>query len=73
MLIGPHLAGEWTPKQVWATGFVKTYASSLTTAVETYSTDNCAVQTEIEKPVDAQEMFFNFLTRKSGQSIGSHA
>jgi hypothetical protein len=37
MIIGPNHAGEWTPEQVWATGFFKTYASSLTAlSVEKY-------------------------------------
>jgi hypothetical protein len=70
MLIGPNLAGEWMPGQVWATGFVETYASSLTAlAVEKYPIDNCAAQTELEQPADAQEMVFEFLTHKLIQSI----
>lgn len=28
-LIGPNLAGIWTPEQVWDTGFVQTYTTSL--------------------------------------------
>ena len=61
MLIGPNLAGEWTPEQVWATGFVETYASSLTTlAVEKYLIDNCAAQTEMKSLWMPKKWFSNF-------------
>ena len=37
MLIGPNLAGTWTPESVWDTGFATTYSSSLSAlAVEQY-------------------------------------
>ena len=29
MLIGPNLATNWTPEQVWNTGFVDSYANNL--------------------------------------------
>jgi hypothetical protein len=70
MLIGPNLAGTWAPEDVWNTGFVKTYDSSISAlAVEKYPTDNCAAQFGIGQPVDAQTVFPNFLTHKSGQNI----
>lgn len=29
LLIGPNIANQWTPEQVWNTGFVETYSSNL--------------------------------------------
>ena len=70
MLIGPSLAGGWTLENFWATGFVKTYASSLTAlAVEKYPIDNCAVQTRTTQPAGTAEPVDTFLTHKLGQSI----
>jgi hypothetical protein len=70
MLIGPNLAGMWPPEEIWSTGFVKTYDSSLTAlAIEKYPTDNCAAQFGIGKPVIAQDAFPEFLTHTSGQNI----
>lgn len=70
MLIGPNIAGTWTPEQVWNTGFVQTYSSSLSAlAVEKYPTDNCAAQFGIGQPVNAQDIFPNFLNHTSGQNI----
>lgn len=39
MLIGPNLAtGDWTPEQIWDTGFVDTYSANLAfLAVEQYA------------------------------------
>lgn len=70
MLIGPNLAGQWTPEEVWDTGLVKTYDTSLSAlAVEHYPTDNCAAQFGIGTPVDAQATFPDFLTHASGKKI----
>jgi len=70
MLIGPNLAGQWKPEDIWNTNFVSTYTSSLSAlAVEDYPNNNCAAQFGLGTPVDAQTTFPSFLTHKSGQGI----
>ncbi|KAF7974612.1 hypothetical protein HWV62_11580 [Athelia sp. TMB] len=70
MLIGPNLAGTWTPESVWDTGFATTYSSSLSAlAVEHYPTDNCAATFGIGAPVDPQTAFPDFLNHTSGKNI----
>lgn len=70
MLIGPNLAGQWTPQEVWDTGFVKTYQTSISAlAVEHYPTDNCQAAFGIGTAVDPQTVFPTFLTHTAGQKI----
>ncbi|EGN92294.1 glycoside hydrolase family 79 protein [Serpula lacrymans var. lacrymans S7.3] len=69
-LIGPSVSGTWTPEDVWNTGFVPSYSSSLgALAVEHYPTDNCYAEYGIGQPVDPQTVFPQFLTHASGQGL----
>ncbi|KAF5353264.1 hypothetical protein D9756_008029 [Leucocoprinus leucothites] len=72
LLIGPNVATQWTPEQVWDTGFVNDYSQNLVSlAVERYPSDNCFAQYGVGTPRDPQEMFPTYLTHASGQSIVS--
>ncbi|KAH7913618.1 glycoside hydrolase family 79 protein [Hygrophoropsis aurantiaca] len=72
LLIGPNLAGVWTPEEVWDTGFVNDYSQHLSAlAVERYPTDNCYAQFGVGTPRTGQEMFPTYLTHTSGQHIVS--
>ncbi|KAH7928005.1 glycoside hydrolase family 79 protein [Leucogyrophana mollusca] len=72
LLIGPNLAGVWTPEDVWNTGFVNDYSQQLSAlAVERYPTDNCYAQFGVGTPRTGQEMFADYLTHTSGQHIVS--
>ncbi|KAJ7645164.1 glycoside hydrolase family 79 protein [Mycena polygramma] len=62
-LIGPSLAGTWTPESVWDTGFVDKFASSLgALSVEHYPIDNCFARYGVGTLHDPQTIFPNFLT-----------
>ncbi|KAG0694605.1 glycoside hydrolase family 79 protein [Suillus ampliporus] len=54
LLIGPNLAGVWSPTDMWQTG---------------YPTDNCYAEFGIGTPRNGQEMFPDFLTHQSGIQI----
>ncbi|KAJ3981054.1 glycoside hydrolase family 79 protein [Lentinula detonsa] len=71
VLIAPNIAtGDWTPENVWDTGFVDVLDTSLAyLAVEHYPTDNCFAQFGIGTPHDAQTIFPTFLNHTSGQSF----
>ncbi|PPQ83810.1 hypothetical protein CVT25_001025 [Psilocybe cyanescens] len=71
LLIGPSVStGRWTPEQVWNTGFVDSYSSSLAyLSVEHYPTDNCYAQYGVGTPRDPQSIFPSYLTHTAGQSI----
>ncbi|KAJ3829651.1 glycoside hydrolase family 79 protein [Lentinula raphanica] len=71
VLIAPNIAtGDWTPENVWDTGFVDVLDTSLAyLAVEHYPTDNCFAQFGIGTPRDAQTIFPTFLNHTSGQSF----
>lgn len=70
MLIGPNLAGTWTPEDVWNTGFAETYKSSLSAlAVERYPTDNCFSRYGYGTYRDPQQEFASYMTHASGQNI----
>ncbi|KAJ3568101.1 hypothetical protein NP233_g5936 [Leucocoprinus birnbaumii] len=73
LLIGPNIATEWTPEQVWDTGFVSDYSSNLAyLAVERYPSDNCFAEYGIGTPRDPQQMFPTYLTHQAGQTIVSN-
>ncbi|KAI0791077.1 glycoside hydrolase family 79 protein [Abortiporus biennis] len=69
MLIGPNIeALNWTPQQVWDTGFADKYADQLAAfAVEHYPTDNCAAiyGGNVQVP---QEIFGNYLAHSGSLS-----
>ncbi|KAF5329457.1 hypothetical protein D9619_009103 [Psilocybe cf. subviscida] len=71
ILIGPNVnSGNWSPEQVWNTGFVDTFSSNLGyLAVEHYPTDNCFAQFGVGTPRDPQTMFPTFLNHTAGQNI----
>ncbi|KIM79709.1 glycoside hydrolase family 79 protein [Piloderma croceum F 1598] len=70
MLIGPNLAGTWTPEMIWDTGFQNTYQSELSAlAVERYPTDNCFSRYGYGVFHDAQQEFANYMTHASAQNI----
>ncbi|KAF8893584.1 hypothetical protein BD779DRAFT_1669853 [Infundibulicybe gibba] len=71
MLIGPSLAtGDWIPEQVWDTGFIPAYSSSLSAlAVEHYPNNNCFAQFGIGAPKNSQEEFHTYLNHTAGQLL----
>ncbi|KAH9942088.1 glycoside hydrolase family 79 protein [Amylocystis lapponica] len=72
-LLGPGVSGTWTPEDVWSTGFITTYASSLgALVVERYPNNNCAARYPNQgfgNPIDPQAVFPDYLTHASGQNI----
>ncbi|OSD00691.1 glycoside hydrolase family 79 protein [Trametes coccinea BRFM310] len=71
-LIGPSLAtGDWTPEDMWNTGFIQAYSDSLAAlSVEHYPDDNCAALYEgFGQPVDPQAAFSRYLNHTAGSSI----
>ncbi|KAF8636118.1 hypothetical protein AX17_003821 [Amanita inopinata Kibby_2008] len=71
MLIGPSLAtGAWHPEDVWNTGYVDAFSSSLRyLAMEHYPTDNCYAQFGVGTPRDAQKVFPSFLNHNAGINL----
>ncbi|KAF8644981.1 hypothetical protein AX16_008155 [Volvariella volvacea WC 439] len=71
LLIGPNIASaDWQPDDVWNTGFIDTYSSSLAfLSVEHYPTDNCFAQFGVGTPRDAQDLFPTFLTHDSPTNL----
>ncbi|KAG2052586.1 glycoside hydrolase family 79 protein [Suillus hirtellus] len=70
LLIGPNLAGVWSPTDIWETGFATDYNQNLAAlGVERYPTDNCYAQFGIGTPRSGQEMFPTFLTHQAGKNI----
>lgn len=71
-LIAPNVAtGDWTPEDVWNTGFIEAYTNSIhTLTVEHYPDDNCAaIYSGFGPPKDPQTEFPNYLTHAAGKSI----
>ncbi|GBE86864.1 glycoside hydrolase family 79 protein [Sparassis latifolia] len=72
-LVAPSVSGQWTPEQVWDTGFIPAFSDVLgALAVEHYPFDNCgAVYPDggFGPPIDPQAIFPAYLTHASGQSI----
>ncbi|KAG1733524.1 glycoside hydrolase family 79 protein [Suillus lakei] len=70
LLIGPNLAGVWSPPDIWQTGFATDFNQNLAAlAVERYPTDNCYALFGVGTPRYGQEMFPSFLTHQSGKDI----
>ncbi|KAG1744607.1 glycoside hydrolase family 79 protein [Suillus paluster] len=70
LLIGPNLAGVWSPPDIWQTGFATDFNQNLAgLAVERYPTDNCYAEFGIGTPRYGQEMFPTYLTHQSGKDI----
>ncbi|KAH9914072.1 glycoside hydrolase family 79 protein [Epithele typhae] len=69
-LIAPNLAsGNWWPEDIWNTGFMEAYGSSLQyLAMEHYPTDNCAVifPSANNPPKDPTAMLPAYLTHQAG-------
>ncbi|KAJ8585043.1 glycoside hydrolase family 79 protein [Rhizopogon salebrosus TDB-379] len=66
-LIAPSVSGTWSPEDVWDTGLVEAYSSSLGwLAVEHYPTDNCYAAYGIGAPVNPQDVFQDYLNHTSG-------
>ncbi|KAI8996272.1 glycoside hydrolase superfamily [Trametes punicea] len=74
-LVAPSLQGQWTPADLFATGFLGAYASSLDViAMEHYPDQNCAAEFPDGGfgPIkDPQTVFAEYLTHSSGQGIVS--
>ncbi|KAH9929433.1 glycoside hydrolase family 79 protein [Fomitopsis serialis] len=72
-LIAPSVSGTWTPEDVWNTGFLTSYDSSLgALAVEKYPDDNCAALYpggDFGPAKDPQGVFANYLNHTSGQLL----
>ncbi|KAI6035708.1 glycoside hydrolase family 79 protein [Pisolithus marmoratus] len=69
-LVIPSVSGTWTPEDVFNTGIVASYDSSLGyLAVEHYPTDNCYAQYGIGSPVDPQTIFPDYLSHSSAISL----
>ncbi|KAH9834486.1 uncharacterized protein C8Q71DRAFT_144395 [Rhodofomes roseus] len=72
-LIAPSVSGTWTPEDVWSTGFLTSYNSSLgALAVEKYPDDNCAALYPggaFGPAKDPQDVFANYLNHTSGQLL----
>ncbi|OSD00696.1 hypothetical protein PYCCODRAFT_1437022 [Trametes coccinea BRFM310] len=72
-LIAPSLQGQWTPEDLFATGFLDSYASSLDIiAMEHYPDQNCAAEFPNGGfgPIkDPQTVFPEYLTHTSGQNL----
>ncbi|OBZ69575.1 Beta-glucuronidase [Grifola frondosa] len=72
-LIGPSVSGNWKPEDVWNTGFIPQYNSSLgMLSVEHYPDQNCAAafpNAGFGPPKDAQAEFPTYLTHASGQGV----
>ncbi|KAG2065347.1 glycoside hydrolase family 79 protein [Suillus decipiens] len=70
LLIGPNLAGVWSPTDVWQTGFATDFNQNLAAlGVERYPTDNCYALFGIGTPRSGQDMFPSFLTHQAGKDI----
>ncbi|KAF8064391.1 glycoside hydrolase family 79 protein [Lyophyllum atratum] len=71
LLIGPNIAyADWTPEQVWDTGFVDQYSANLAyLAVENYPADNCFAQFGIGTYQNPQLIFPTYLDHNAGRSI----
>jgi hypothetical protein len=70
LLIGPNLAGVWSPPDIWQTGFATDFNQNLAAlSVERYPTDNCYALFGIGTPRNGQEMFPTFLTHQAGKNI----
>ncbi|KAI9058697.1 glycoside hydrolase family 79 protein [Trametes sanguinea] len=74
-LIAPSLQGQWTPEDLFATGFLDSYASALNViAMEHYPDQNCAAEFPNGGfgPIkDPQTVFPEYLTHTSGQNLVS--
>ncbi|CDO77500.1 Glycoside Hydrolase Family 79 protein [Trametes cinnabarina] len=74
-LVAPSLQGQWTPEDLFATGFLDSYASSLNViAMEHYPDQNCAAEFpdgDFGPIKDPQTVFSEYLTHTSGQKIVS--
>ncbi|KAG2352434.1 hypothetical protein BDR07DRAFT_1475185 [Suillus spraguei] len=70
LLIGPNLAGVWSPTDIWETGFATDFNQNLAAlSVERYPTDNCHALFSIGTPHSGQDMFPSFLTHQAGKNI----
>ncbi|KAH9927381.1 glycoside hydrolase family 79 protein, partial [Amylocystis lapponica] len=70
-LIGPNIAtGDWTPEDVWNTGFVSAYTNNLNMlTVEHYPDDNCAaIYAGMGTPKDPQTEFAQYLVHSAGKN-----
>ncbi|EIW56404.1 uncharacterized protein TRAVEDRAFT_72998 [Trametes versicolor FP-101664 SS1] len=72
-LIAPSLQGTWSPEDLFATGFLDSYASSMSViAMEHYPDQNCAAEFPDGTfgPIkDPQTVFPNYLSHASGQNL----
>ncbi|KAI0659525.1 glycoside hydrolase superfamily [Cubamyces menziesii] len=72
-LIAPSVQGQWTPEDVWNTGFLDSYGSSLDViAMEHYPEQNCAAEFPNGGfgPIqDPQTVFPQYLTHTSSQTL----
>jgi hypothetical protein len=69
-LIAPSVSGTWTPEDVWNTGFLNSYSTSLGyLAVEQYPDNNCYAQYGIGSPKDPQTELAYYLNHTAGQLI----
>ncbi|KAI0255417.1 hypothetical protein BJV78DRAFT_1175160 [Lactifluus subvellereus] len=63
-------ASVWTPEQVWNTGIIGTYTSSLYgLAVERYPNNNCAAVYGGGNPINPQDVFPSYLSHDASTSL----
>ncbi|KIJ62902.1 glycoside hydrolase family 79 protein [Hydnomerulius pinastri MD-312] len=69
-LVAPSVSGTWSPEDVFNTGLVPAYTSSLGfLSVEHYPTDNCYAEYGIGTPVSPQDIFPTYLTHNASLAL----
>lgn len=69
-LVVPSVSGTWSLQEVFDTGLISSYGSSLGyIAIEHYPTHNCYTQYGIGSPVIPQDVFSNFLNHTSALAL----
>lgn len=69
-LVGPSIAlADWTPQQVWDTGFATNHEELEILSVENYPTNNCFSLYGVGTYISPEAAFPGFLTHRSGQGI----
>ncbi|KLO13587.1 hypothetical protein SCHPADRAFT_940250 [Schizopora paradoxa] len=70
MLIGPSIASaDWTPEQIWATGFMTKHPELKIVSVERYPIDNCFPKYQLGTFHDPQETFPTFLDHSGARNL----
>ncbi|KAI0742960.1 hypothetical protein C8Q80DRAFT_1109278 [Daedaleopsis nitida] len=74
-LVAPSLQGTWSAEDLWATGYLDAYSTSISVlSMERYADQNCAAEFPdggfgpVKNP---QDVLPNYLTHRSGQGLVS--